>query len=144
MIEEKYPKIVVEKGKVYFLDKATGKMKRGFVYVLDERRDQENPVTIGREGPETMGRIDILLSEEYMGTSRKHCEIFFDRNENAYFLADCSVNGTLVNGNKVGGNRIRETRRLKHYDLIEIPAVGEKVKLMFLEYRPWRIARPHR
>jgi len=130
--KEDYPKIVVEKGEAYFLDKDTGKMEKRKDYVLEKRRDQKNPVTIGREAPETVGKKDIVLPKKYDCASREHCEIFFDRNENAYFLLDYSLNGTLVNGDRVGGNRVREMRRLEHEDLIEIPAVGERIELRFL------------
>jgi hypothetical protein len=134
-VKEDYPRIVVEKGEVYFLDRETGKIRKRKYYVIEGRRDQTRPVTIGREVPETVGSKDILLTRKYECASRDHCEVFFDRNANAYFLLDYSLNGTLINEEKVGGNRNREMRRLKHEDLIEIPAVGEKVKLRFLEYK---------
>ena len=134
-IKEGYPRIVVEKGEVRFLNRETGKTEKGKHYVLEERRDQRSPITIGREAPETIGSKDILLTGKYECVSRDHCEVFFDKNANAYFLLDYSLNGTLINEEKVGGNRNRETRRLKHEDLIEVPAVGEKVKLRFLEHK---------
>jgi len=134
-VKKDYPKLIVEKGKVFFLHKDTGEMKEEKEYVLGEERNQGNPVKIGRASP------DILLDGKYRCASRKHCEIFYDAGENAYFLLDYSANGTLVNGNKVGGNRQRETRRLKHEDIIEIPAVGEKIKMTFLMrprgMKPW-------
>jgi len=130
-----YSKIVVEKGEVYFLDKETGKMERGRKYVLEKSRDQTDPVTIGREAPDTIGRKDILIPKKYSYVGRRQCEIYYDEGENAYFLVDYSLNGTLVNGYKVGGNRVREIRRLEHEDLIEIPAVGEKIKMRFLMYK---------
>jgi len=131
-IKKDYPKIVVEKGEMYFQDRHTGEMKKVKEYVIGKTRDQANPVTIGREHPGTIGRRDILLSRRYDCASREHCEIFFDRNENAYFLTDYSLNGTLVNGDRVGGNRVRETRRLEHKDLIKIPAIGESIEIRFL------------
>lgn len=139
-LKEYYPKLVVEKGEVYFLNKETGRMEKRKDYVLGTSRDQRDPVTIGRESPETRGRKDILLPETFKCASRDHCEIFFDRSENAYFLVDYSLNGTLVNGNKVGGNKAREILRLEHEDLIEIP--GEKIELRFLIHErsgigPW-------
>jgi hypothetical protein len=134
-IKEGYPRIVVEKGEVYSLNRETGKTEKGKYYVIEECRDQRCPITIGREGPETVGSKDILLTENYECASRDHCEVFFDKKANAYFLMDYSLNGTLINEEKVGGNRNRETRRIEHGDLIEIPAVGEKVKLRFLEHR---------
>jgi pSer/pThr/pTyr-binding forkhead associated (FHA) protein len=127
--KEEYPQLHVEKGEVYFRDKRTGDMKKTKEYVIGKNCDQQNPVTVGREPPK-----DILLPAKYNCASRKHCEIFFDRNENACFLVDYSTNGTIVNGNTVGGNRVRETLRLKHEDRIEIPAVGEKIELTFLEH----------
>jgi len=99
----RYPKLIVETGRVYFLSKETGEMKEGKEYVLGKERNRENPVTIGRESSETIGRKDILLAKEHIYTSLHQGEIFFDEGENAYFLIDYSLNGTLVNGDKVGG-----------------------------------------
>jgi len=143
---ETYSKLIIE-GKVFFYDRDTSKIEKiekGKEYVLGKDRNQKNPVTIGRENTVSVldwikGKKigtkeirDILLSEKYGYASREHCEIFYDKDKDAYFLVDCSLNGTLVNGKRVGGNRVRETRRLEHGDLIEIPAVGEKIKMTFL------------
>ena len=140
---EDHAKLIVEEGRVYLPSEDTGEMKEGKEYVLRKERNQENPVTIGREEPSSLrlwiqgkkGRKDILLDRKYGYASREHCEIFYDEDKNAYFLVDYSLNGTLVNGYKVGGNRVRETRRLEHGDLIEIPAVGERIKMTFLMYK---------
>jgi pSer/pThr/pTyr-binding forkhead associated (FHA) protein len=133
--KEGFPRILVEKGEVYFLNREIGKIEKRKNYVITECRDQRRPITIGRIVSETVGSKDILLTGKYECVSRDHCEIFFDRNANAYFLLDYSLNGTLINAEKVGGNRNHERRRLKHEDLIEVPAVGEKVKLRFLEHK---------
>lgn len=140
-------KLIVEEGKVFFFDRDTGKIDKNEKrkeYVLGKERNQQNPVTIGRENTvsifdwikgkkiEQKEMRDILLPEKYGYASREHCEIFYDTSENAYFLQDYSLNGTLVNGKRVGGNRRRETRRLEHGNLIEIPAIGEKIKMTFL------------
>lgn len=138
-------KLIVEEGKVFFFNSVTGKIDKNEKrkeYVLGKDRNQNNPVKIGRENiVSVFGWIkgerieteirDILLSEEYGYASREHCEIFYDAGEKAYFLVDYSTNGTLVNGSKVGGNRQREARKLEHGDIIEIPAVGEKIKMTF-------------
>jgi hypothetical protein len=136
-------KLIVEEGKVFFFDRNTGEMKEGKDYVLGKDRNQNNPVKIGRENTISVldwikgKRIgtkqirDILLSEKYDYASREHCEIFYDAGEKTYSLVDYSLNGTLVNGNNVGGNKQRETRKLKHGDIIEIPAIGEKIKMTF-------------
>lgn len=138
-IDEGYPRLFVEKGEVYFRDKNTGEMKKMKGYIIGRNCDIENPITIGREHPETIGKKDIILPAKYYLASREHCEIFFDRNENAYFLVDCSLNGTFVNGNRVGGNRVRKVRRLEHDDLIEIltseEEKKEKVQLRFLMHK---------
>lgn len=146
---EDYSKIIVDEGKVFFLDRDTGKIEKNEKrkeYVVGKERNQQNPVTIGREDTasildwikgekmKTKEIRDILLPEKYRYASREHCEIFYDAGENACFLLDYSLNGTLVNGNKVGGNRQREMRKLEHGDLIEIPAVGERIKIKFLMY----------
>lgn len=133
--------MILEKGEVLFLDRNTKKyieLEKGKEHVFRKERNQNNPVKIGRKEPPSLsGWIwgkskDIVLPEKYRCTSRKHCEIFYDEGESAYFLLDYSLNGTLVNGKRVGGNRQRETRKLEHEDVIEIPAVGEKVKMKFL------------
>lgn len=134
-IERDYPKLIVEEGEVYSLDRVKGELKRLREYPIGGERDRRHPVTIGREAPETIGKKDILADKRYRSVSRHHAEIYFDENENSYFLADHSLNGTLVNSKRVGGNRVREIRRLEHEDLIEIPAVGEKIEMRFLIYK---------
>ena len=138
-------KLIVEEGKVFFFDRARGKIDKNEKrkeYVLGKDRNQNNPVKIGRESTVSIldwikgKRIeteirDILLPEKYGYASRAHCEIFYDAGEKAYFLVDYSLNGTLVNGKRVGGNRQREAGKLEHGDIIEIPAVGEKIKMTF-------------
>lgn len=134
-VGERYPQLRVERGEVYFFNKITGKIKKakkGEAYFIGKERNRKNPVTIGRKSADTIGKKDVLLAEKYRYASRSHCEIFFSIDENAYFLVDYSLNGTLINGSKIGGNRVHERRKLKHKDLIEIPALGDKVKLIFL------------
>lgn len=142
--KEDYAKLIVEKGEVLIFDRVTKnytEVERGKEYVLGKERNQKNPVKIGREDPSIRRWLglekmkDILLPGKYGHASREHCEIFYDEDKNAYFLADYSLHGTLVNCKRVGGNRVRETRRLEHADLIEIPAVGEKIKMTFLMYK---------
>jgi len=151
-IKRDYPKLIVEEGEVYSLDKVKGELKRLKEYPIGEERNRGDPVTIGREAPETIGKKDILVDKRYGFVSRHHAEIYFDENKNSYFLVDYSLNGTLVNGNRVGGNRVREIRKLEHEDLTEIPAAGEKIKMRFLMYErggivPWvkgRLPAPRR
>jgi hypothetical protein len=133
-IKRDYPKLIVEEGEVSSLDRVKGELKRLKEYPIGEERNRGDPVTIGREAPETIGKKDILVDKRYRSVSRHHAEINFDENDNSYFLVDYSLNGTLVNGKKVGGTQVRETRRLEHEDLIEVPAVGEKVVMRFLMY----------
>ena len=135
-------RLVLEEGSILFIDSVTKnyvELEKGNEYVIRRERNQAHPVTIGREEPSSlfdwMGikkRKDIILPKKYGCTSRKHCEIFYDEQQQAYFLTDYSLNGTLVNASKVGGTRQRETRKLNHGDLIEIPAVGENVKVKFI------------
>lgn len=137
-VRERYPQLRVEKGEVYFFNKNTGeikKAKKGEAYFIGKERNHENPVTIGRKSADTIGKKDVLLAEKYRYASRNHSEIFFSSDENAYFLVDYSLNGTLINGSKIGGDRVSERRKLKHKDSIEIPALGDKVKLIFLTHK---------
>ena len=134
-------RLVLEEGSVLFLDqimKRYVELEKGKEYVLRKERNQGNPVTIGREEHSSLSdwvgikkRKDIVLPRRYSCTSRKQCEIFYDEQKQAYFLADYSLNGTILNATKIGGNRQRETRKLSHGDIIEIPAVGDKIKLLF-------------
>jgi hypothetical protein len=133
-IKMDYPKLIVEEGEVSSLDRVKGELKKLKEYPIGEERNQGDPVTIGREAQETIGKKDILVDKRYGSVSRHHAEIYFDENDNSYFLVDYSLNGTLVNGKRVGGNKVREIRKLEHEDLIEIPADGEKIKLRFLMY----------
>ena len=133
-------KLLVEEGEVYFWDKRTGRMKKMNEYIIEKSCDQQNPVTIGREARPSLliwmgikkGKDIVLPTEKYDCASREHCEIFYDKDKKAYFLVDYSLNGTIVNRITVGRNRQRAVQKLEHENLIEIPAVGEKVKMKFL------------
>ena len=130
--KEDYPKLIVERGEVYFFDKERSELIKLKEYRIGKERNRENPVTIGREDPETIGKNDILIDKRYQSVSRHHTEIYFDENENSYFLVDHSLNGTCVNGENVGGKRVGVRRTLKHNDLIEIPAGERHIKIRFL------------
>jgi pSer/pThr/pTyr-binding forkhead associated (FHA) protein len=135
-------RLVLEEGSILFIDSVTKEyveLEKGKEYILRKVRNQAHPITIGREEPSSLSdwmgikkRKDIILPKKYGCTSRKQCEIFYDDQQQAYFLADYSLNGTLVNASKVGGTRQREAQKLNDGDVIEIPAVGENVKLTFL------------
>ena len=131
-IEQNYPKLIVETGEVYSPDRIGGNLKEIKEYWVSYGRRRGNPATIGREASETMQKRDIILDKKYQSASREHAEIYFNEEENSFFLVDYSLNGTLINGNRVGGNRVPQARKLKHEDLIEIPPGPEKVALRFL------------
>ena len=48
------------------------------------------PLLIGRD----VKLCDFVIPDTYMGVSRTHCIIYFNRNENAYYIKDSSTNGT--------------------------------------------------
>ena len=131
-IERKFPKLTVEVGKAYSLNRLRGNLKEIKEYLVGHGHDRGNPVTIGREAPETMEKRDIIIDKKYQAVSREHAEIYFDEEQKSFFLVDYSLNGTFLNGNRIGGNRVPEARKLKHEDLIEIPAGVEKVAMRFL------------
>lgn len=136
----KSARLFVEEGEVYFWDKRTGRMKELKEYIIEGSCDKQHPVTIGREARPSLliwmgikkGKDIVLPTEKYDCVSREHCEIFYDKDKKAYFLVDYSLNGTIVNHTQVGGNKQRAAQKLGHEDLVEIPAVGEKVKMKFL------------
>jgi hypothetical protein len=131
-IERNYPKLIVEAGKVYSLNTVGGVLKEIKEYWVGYGRRRGNPVTIGREAPEPMQKRDIIIDKKYQSVSREHAEIYFNEEENSFFLVDYSLNGTLINGKRVGGKRVPQAQKLKHEDLIQIPPGPEKVALRFL------------
>ena len=135
--------LVLEEGNVLLLDRAKNKyieLETGEECAVKKERNQRNPFTIGREEASSLSdwvgikkRKDIVMPRKYECASRKHCEIFYNETNHAFFLTDYSSNGTIVNKIKIGGKRQGETRRgLNHGDIIEIPAIGEKIRVKFL------------
>lgn len=55
------------------------------------------PIIIGRDP----SQCNLVFSENREDISRRHCEISYYENDNAYGVVDCSKNGTYVNGERI-------------------------------------------